>query len=182
MGEDMFWAIRGGRGTSFRIVLEFTVTLVSAPETVTIFRVTRTLEENATELVYKWQYIAHKIDENLLIRLFLDPGNRTFMASFVTLYLGGTRDLLAIMEEQFPELGLSTSYFIEMSWIESALFFLRIENRTVEVLLDRTPSSGFGSGYYKGKSDYVSSPMPVSCPREMWRFLLEEEGYGELRV
>ncbi|XP_047959036.1 berberine bridge enzyme-like 18 [Salvia hispanica] len=181
MGEDLFWAIRGGGGTSFGIVLEFTVTLVSVPETVTVFRVTRTLEENATELVHKWQYIAHKMDENLLIRLFLDlgrspeTGNRTVVASFAALYLGGTHDLLAIMEEQFPELGLIKSDCIEMSWIESAVFFARIENRTVDVLLDRTPVGG--AGYYKGKSDYVSSPMPVSGLTELWRFLLEEEGY-----
>ncbi|XP_042024763.1 berberine bridge enzyme-like 18 [Salvia splendens] len=184
MGEDLFWAIRGGGGTSFGIVLEFTVTLVSIPETVTVFNVTRTLEENATELVHKWQYIANKVDENLLIRLFIAPahspetGNRTIMALFVTLYLGGTRDLLAIMEEQFPELGLSKSDCIEMSWVESALFFARIENRTVDVLLDRTPEGGFGSAYFKGKSDYVSSPIPVSGLREIWNFLLEEEGHS----
>ncbi|XP_057809851.1 berberine bridge enzyme-like 18 [Salvia miltiorrhiza] len=182
MGEDLFWAIRGGGGTSFGIVLEFKVTLVTVPETVTVFNVTRTLEENATEIVHKWQYIADKVDENLLLRLFLNPanspttGNRTISASFTSLYQGRTRDVLPIMEEHFPELGLTEEDCIEMSWVESLLFFANIENQTLDVLVDRTPQGGFGSSYFKGKSDYVSAPIPVDGLREIWRFLLEDEG------
>ncbi|KAK4486978.1 hypothetical protein RD792_006293 [Penstemon davidsonii] len=67
MGDDIFWAIRGGGGTSFGIVVAFKVKLV----TVVVFNVARTLEQNATQLVHKWQYISDKIDENLLIRVFL---------------------------------------------------------------------------------------------------------------
>ncbi|XP_057802660.1 berberine bridge enzyme-like 18 [Salvia miltiorrhiza] len=177
MGEDLFWAIRGGGGTSFGIVLEFKVTLVSVPETVTVFNVTRTLEENATDIVNKWQYIADKVDENLLLRLFLAPSNsRTISASFTTLYLGRIGDLMPIMEEQFPELGLTEKDCMEMSWVESHLFFAGFENRTVDVLLDRTPQGIYGPSYFKGKSDYVSAPIPVKGLREIWRFLLEEEG------
>ncbi|XP_057802579.1 berberine bridge enzyme-like 18 [Salvia miltiorrhiza] len=177
MGEDLFWAIRGGGGTSFGIVLEFKVTLVSVPETVTVFNVTRTLEENATDIVNKWQYIADKVDENLLLRLFLAPSNsRTISASFTTLYLGRIGDLMPIMEEQFPELGLTEKDCIEMRWVESHLFFAGLENRTVDVLLDRTPQGIYGPSYFKGKSDYVSAPIPVKGLREIWRFLLEEEG------
>ncbi|KAL0326590.1 UNVERIFIED_CONTAM: Berberine bridge enzyme-like 18 [Sesamum angustifolium] len=44
MGEDLFWAIRGGGGTSFGIVLAFKLQLVSIPGTVTVFDVSRTLE------------------------------------------------------------------------------------------------------------------------------------------
>ncbi|CAI0545935.1 unnamed protein product [Linum tenue] len=47
MGEDMFWAIRGGGGNSFGIVLAWKVRLVSVPSPVTVFRVIRTLEQNA---------------------------------------------------------------------------------------------------------------------------------------
>ncbi|XP_047958828.1 berberine bridge enzyme-like 18 [Salvia hispanica] len=182
MGEDLFWAIRGGGGTSFGIVLDFTVTLVTVPETVTVFNVTRTLEENATELVDKWQHIADKVDENLLLRLFLNPtnspatGNLTVAASFTSLYLGGARDLLPIMAEQFPELGLTEADCMEMSWVESLLFFANVDNQPLDVLLDRTPASGFGSSYFKGKSDYVSTPIPVTGLREIWNFLLQEEG------
>ncbi|XP_057785033.1 berberine bridge enzyme-like 18 [Salvia miltiorrhiza] len=151
MGEDLFWAIRGGGSTSFGIVLEFKVTLVSVPETVTVFNVTRTLEENATDIVNKWQYIADRVDENLLLRIFLAPSNsRTISATFATLYLGRIGELMPIMEEQFPELGLTEKDCMEMSWVESQLFFAGFKNRTVDALLDRTPQGI----YFKGKSDY----------------------------
>ncbi|TMW81561.1 hypothetical protein EJD97_008960, partial [Solanum chilense] len=71
MGEDHFWAIRGGGGTSFGLIISWKVKLLDIPEKVTVFNVTRTLEQNATQLVYKWQHIADKVDDNLLIRLFL---------------------------------------------------------------------------------------------------------------
>ncbi|KAJ6887355.1 hypothetical protein NC651_027633 [Populus alba x Populus x berolinensis] len=49
MGEDLFWAIRGG-GASFGVVVSYKLNLVRVAEVVTVFRVGRTLEENATEL------------------------------------------------------------------------------------------------------------------------------------
>ena len=51
MGDDLFWAIRGGRVASFGVVVLFTIKIVPVPETVTFFRVDKTLEENATDLV-----------------------------------------------------------------------------------------------------------------------------------
>ncbi|KAF2310735.1 hypothetical protein GH714_016798 [Hevea brasiliensis] len=71
MGEDLFWAIRGG-GAGFAVVLAYKINLVRVPEVVTVFRVERTLEESATDIVYQWQNVAHKIDEDLFIRLVLD--------------------------------------------------------------------------------------------------------------
>ncbi|KAG8385178.1 hypothetical protein BUALT_Bualt03G0014900 [Buddleja alternifolia] len=44
MGEDLFWAIRGGGGASFGIILAFKVKLVIIPEAVTVFNVPRKLE------------------------------------------------------------------------------------------------------------------------------------------
>ncbi|KAK4399450.1 Berberine bridge enzyme-like 18 [Sesamum angolense] len=168
MGEDLFWAIRGGGGTSFGIVLAFKLELITVPETVTVFNVSRTLEQNATHLVHRWQYIADKIDENLLLRLFLRSirspvhGNRTIQASFTSLYLGRVHDLLPIMQEKFPELGLVEEDCIEMSWIESILYFAGLRNESLDILLSRAPAGLFGSNYFKGKSDYVRQPIPFS--------------------
>ncbi|KAL6561294.1 hypothetical protein OROMI_016895 [Orobanche minor] len=179
MGEDLFWAIRGGGGTSFGIILEFKVKLVTVPEIVTVFNVTRTLEQNATELVYKWQYIADKVDENLLLRLFLNTdisptsGNRTVAASFTSLYIGRAEDLLPIMQEQFPELELTKQDCIEMSWIENILYMSGLQDQPMETLLDRNPQGFFTRSYFKGKSDYVATPIPVSGLREIWKFLIE---------
>lgn len=45
MGEDLFWAIRGGGGGSFGIILSWKIKLVSVPAMVTVFTVGRTLEQ-----------------------------------------------------------------------------------------------------------------------------------------
>ncbi|KAL2894186.1 Berberine bridge enzyme-like 21 [Bienertia sinuspersici] len=71
MGEDLFWAIRGGGGASFAVVVSYTVNLVPVPETVTVFNVQRFLTDNATDLVYKWQFLIKDIDHNLFMRLLL---------------------------------------------------------------------------------------------------------------
>nr|KYP52037.1 Reticuline oxidase-like protein [Cajanus cajan] len=41
MGEDLFWAIRGGAGASFGVVLAYKLKLVRVPETVTVFQTVR---------------------------------------------------------------------------------------------------------------------------------------------
>ncbi|WMV15532.1 hypothetical protein MTR67_008917 [Solanum verrucosum] len=130
MGEDLFWAIRGGGGTSFGLIISWKVKLLDIREKVTVFNVTRTLEQNATQLVYKWQHITDKVDDNLLLRLFLrssespfQRGQRTVHAFFTTMFVGGVDELLHEMQDSFPELGLVKEDCIEMSWIESTLFF-----------------------------------------------------------
>ncbi|KAL0304435.1 UNVERIFIED_CONTAM: Berberine bridge enzyme-like 18 [Sesamum radiatum] len=155
MGEDLFWAIRGGGGTSFGLLLAFKVELVTVPETVTVFNVTRMSEQNATRLIHRWQYVADKIDENLLLRLFVRSvrspvhGNRTIQASFTSLYLGRVHDLLLIMQEKFPELGLVKEDCTEMSWIESVLYFAHLTNESLDILLSRIPSPVIDQVYVK---------------------------------
>ncbi|KAL0372989.1 UNVERIFIED_CONTAM: Berberine bridge enzyme-like 23 [Sesamum calycinum] len=166
MGEDLFWAIRGGGGTSFGIVLAFKLQLVTIPDT----------------------YIADKIDPNIMVRLFLRSitspihGNRTIEATFNTLYLGRLHKLLPIMQEKFPELGLVQEDCFEMSWIESVLYFTGLRNESLDILLSGTLTSLYGPIYSKCKSDYVRQPIPVSGLRGIWRFLHEEdENMAELQ-
>ncbi|KAI8001543.1 Berberine bridge enzyme-like 13 [Camellia lanceoleosa] len=139
------------------------IKLLAIPETVTVFTVNRTLEQNATKLVHRWQYVADKIDENLLLRLFLrrvnsstQRGKVTVQASFVSLYLGGVDRLLRVMQESFPELGLAKEDCIEMSWIESILYFVGFSGQSPDILLNRTSSLGAS---FKGKSDFVTEPI-----------------------
>ncbi|CAA3021563.1 berberine bridge enzyme-like 18 [Olea europaea var. sylvestris] len=175
MGEDLFWAIRGGGGTSFGIVVAFKVQLIVIPQTVTVFNVTRTLEQNATQIVHRWQYVADKIDENLLLRLFLrsinSSGKRTIGAFFTSLYLGRVDDLLPIMQEKFPELGLVKEDCIEMPWIESTVFFAGFQGQSLDILLNRTGAAPF----FKGKSDYVKQPIPENGLKSIWEFLNKED-------
>ncbi|KAK1696506.1 hypothetical protein QYE76_013203 [Lolium multiflorum] len=44
MGEDLFWAIRGGCGGSFGIVLSWKVQLIQVPPTVMVFSIGKTLD------------------------------------------------------------------------------------------------------------------------------------------
>ncbi|CAA2950170.1 berberine bridge enzyme-like 18 [Olea europaea subsp. europaea] len=185
MGEDLFWALRGGGGTSFGIVVAFKLKLVVVPEIVTVFNVTRTLEQNATDLVHRWQYIADKVENDLLLRLFLTSfnssitGKRTVGANFRSLYLGRVDDLLPKMQEIFPELRVVKEDCIEMSWIESELHFYNLAGESLDILLDE---SVFSSAYTKGKSDYVRQPISKHGLKRIWEFLIEEdEGSAELQ-
>ncbi|XP_047952486.1 cannabidiolic acid synthase-like [Salvia hispanica] len=72
MGEDLFWAIRGGGGASFGVIVAWKVLLVDVPETVTVFQVSKTLEQNATELVQKWQSVAPYTDKDLFVGILLN--------------------------------------------------------------------------------------------------------------
>jgi FAD/FMN-containing dehydrogenase len=85
MGEDMFWAIRGGGGASFGVIVSWKIKLVHVPSIVTVFTVPRTLEQNATKLIHKWQYVASKIDERRWLawerEIGLPPWETTFFAS-----------------------------------------------------------------------------------------------------
>ncbi|KAI3747486.1 hypothetical protein L6452_09944 [Arctium lappa] len=73
MGEDLFWAIRDDGGGSFGVILSYTVKLVPVSEVNTVFRIMKTVAENATELVYKWQSVLPAIDDDLFLRLLLQP-------------------------------------------------------------------------------------------------------------
>ncbi|GMN40605.1 hypothetical protein TIFTF001_009826 [Ficus carica] len=174
MGEDLFWAICGGGGASFGVVLKWKVQLVSVPSNVTVFSINRNLEQNTTQLVHRWQQIANKFHEDLFIRLILqaisttdqDSGNKTIQVTFNSLFLGGVDRLLPLMQESFPELGLVREDCTEMSWIESTLYFEGFPSGSpLEVLLDRVPRSRLS---FKAKSDYVKEPIPETGLEGIW--------------
>ncbi|XP_028759395.1 berberine bridge enzyme-like 8 [Neltuma alba] len=179
MGEDLFWAIRGGGGASFGVVVSYTLKLVRVPEVVTVFQVARTLEQNATEILHKWQHVAPSIDNDLFIRAIIDVvngtenGTKTVRVTFIALFLGDSKRLLSIMNESFPELGLKQSDCIETSWLQSVLFWTNINiTEPAEILLDRTPQS---LNYLKRKSDYVKEPIPKQGLEGIWKKMIELE-------
>ena len=177
MGEDLFWAIRGGGGASFGIIVAWKIKLVPVPPTVTVFTVNRNLEQNATKLVHRWQYVADKLHEDLFFRISLtsvnssQEGKRTIQASFLSLYLGVIDKLLPMMQESFPELGLMREDCTEMSWIESILYFVGFES--LDVLLNRTSPT---RSLFKAKSDYVQEPIPELGLEGIWQRFYEKEG------
>ncbi|KAE7996046.1 hypothetical protein FH972_000795 [Carpinus fangiana] len=179
MGEDHFWAIRGGGGGSFGIILWWKIKMVPVPPTVTVFTVTKTLEQGATKTLYKWQQVADKLDENLFIRVILQPasagakGGRTVTTSYNALFLGGADELLQVMQESFPELGLTKKDCTETSWIKAVLYIAGYPSETPpEVLLQG--KSTF-KNYFKAKSDFVKEPIPETALEGLWERLMEED-------
>ncbi|CAN6909560.1 unnamed protein product [Brassica oleracea] len=169
MGEDYFWAIRGGGGSSFGVVLSWKIRLVDVPLTVTVFKVSKTSENQAVQIINKWQYVADKVADDLFIRATLERSNDNMVqASFSGLYLGPVNDLLTLMEVKFPILGLEAEDCTEMSWIESVLWFADYpKGESLGVLANRERSSLS----FKGKDDFVQEPIPESAVRGLWRRL-----------
>ncbi|CAN7044696.1 unnamed protein product [Brassica oleracea var. botrytis] len=178
MGEDLYWAINGGGGGSFGVVLAYKINLVEVPENVTVFRVSRTLEQNATEIVHQWQQVASVLPDELFIRVVIDVVNgtvssqKTVRASFVGMFLGDATTLLSILNRRLPELGLVRSDCTETSWIQTVLFWTNIRVGTPEtVLLQRNQTVN----YLKRKSDYVREPISRTGLESIWKKMIELE-------
>ncbi|XVF37894.1 hypothetical protein REPUB_Repub20aG0050400 [Reevesia pubescens] len=181
MGEDLFWAIRGGGGGSFGIVLAWKVNLVHVPETVTVFRIFKTLEQNATQIVNRWQLVANKFPDDIFSAVSFTrvnsskDGKNTILATFNSLFLGGIDELIPLMQDRFPELGLLKEDCNEMSWIESILYLHQLQNESLEILLDRSFKRSLSSPFFKNKSDYVKEPIPETAFEGIWSKLYEKE-------
>lgn len=180
MGEDLFWAIRGGGGLSFGIILSFRIRLVPVPPSVTVFNLGKTLDQGASELLQKWQTIGNKLHEDIFLHAVVEVansssngGNKTIKVSFFSLFLGPAEKLVPLMQENFPELGLELSNCTEMSWIQSILYFAGFSiKEPLNVLLNRTETS---TSFFKAKSDYVREPISESGLEGLRQRLLEDE-------
>eukprot|EP01018_Ginkgo_biloba_P015702 Gb_24404 [translate_table: standard] len=173
MGEDVFWALRGGGGGSWGVVIAWKAKLVTVPPVVTVFTVVKTGQDQVTDAVYRWQYIGPFANEDLYLRVSINPsgtkkGQNDVKASFRGLYLGRMEQLLKLINQTFPELGMVSQDCEEMSWIESVAYLQRINSSE---LLDRYYPDKI---YFKLKSDVVRTPIPRSGLRGVWKILLEE--------
>lgn len=164
MGEDVFWAIRGGGGGVWGIVYAWKIQLLKVPPTVTTFVVSRpSTSDQVAKLVYKWQHVAPNLRDDFYLSCFVGAGlpeatsTIGISATFKGFYLGSKADTLSHLAWAFPELGVVEDDCAEMSWIESIVFFsglppessaLELQNR---YLRDKK--------YFKAKSDYVRTPI-----------------------
>ncbi|KFK28676.1 hypothetical protein AALP_AA7G032100 [Arabis alpina] len=178
MGEDLFWAIRGGDGASFGVILAWNINLVEIPETLTVFKVNKTLEQGVTDVLYKWQLVSSKLPEELFLRAApqttdgAKSGEKTIAVNFYAQFLGSAEILMAIINNNLPELGLKREDCYEMSWLNTTMFWMNYPVGTpTRVLLNRT--SGPPRAFYKCKSDYVKKPIPKEGMEKIWKTMLK---------
>ncbi|XP_042024761.1 tetrahydrocannabinolic acid synthase-like [Salvia splendens] len=173
MGEDLFWAIRGGGAASFGVVTAWKVQLVDVPETVTVFSINRNVEEqNGAELWHHWQYVAPQANKDLFVGVIVFRVDTTVQVNFFSAFQGGADKLVSYMQEIFPELGLVREDCTEMSWVQSTLFSNQMPVDPLDALLNRIQP---GLRQLKAKSDYVREPVPLSAIEGMVSMLREPE-------
>ncbi|CAJ1963018.1 unnamed protein product [Sphenostylis stenocarpa] len=170
MGDDLFWAIRGGGGASFGVVVSFTVKLLPVPAKVTIFRVEKGWDNKTADFVMGWQKVASVIDNRLFMRLLMQPVVKNLKVAIVALFLGGADEVVSLLGKEFPLLGLKKENCGEVSWIESVLWWNDPKSLQRGVkpdsLLDRKPDTAI---FLKRKSDYIQSPIS----REGWETIFK---------
>ncbi|XP_027184249.1 berberine bridge enzyme-like 8 [Coffea eugenioides] len=173
-------AIRGGTGASFGVILAYKIKLVEVPKKFTAFSLTRTLQQNATKLVHQWQSVAPKLPADLLISLQLTTvkssrtGKSTVAATFVSAFQGGVDELLYIMQENFPELGLVKGDCTELSWVEYIAFHFGLpKESTYDMLLGKI--AALPKDYFKAKSDLVQRPIPEEGLKKIWNLMKKME-------
>ncbi|OIT06115.1 PREDICTED: berberine bridge enzyme-like 8 [Nicotiana attenuata] len=177
MGEDLFWAISGGGGASYGVLLSYKIKLIRVPPKVTVFRVPRFYDQNALELAYLWQRRADKWDDDMFMRMIIDvvnsttrPMEKTIRVSFFTLFLGDSKQLVSFMNENFPELGLQQKDISEMTWVESVLYYTSFPIAPIDALLRTQPPS---VTYLKRKSDYLKKPMSKEGLEYIFKKMIE---------
>ncbi|TVU01291.1 hypothetical protein EJB05_53254, partial [Eragrostis curvula] len=156
MGENLFWAIRGGSGESFGIVVSWKVSLVKVPSKVTVFNIAKKLDQGTIEILTKWQDVAPTLPSDIIVRVIVQ-GQQTI---FQSLFLGTCDELLPIMTSRLPELNVTKADCSEMSWLESVAF-INFGNNDTAALLNW--SSTGASAFVKIKSDYVRHAIPKSA-------------------
>ncbi|KAL1803150.1 hypothetical protein ACET3Z_031797 [Daucus carota] len=193
MGEDLFWAIRGGGASSFGVILSWKVKLVKVPRIVTGFRVYRTLEQNGTELVHKWQTIAPRLPKEAELRLLINviwtnktngqiktpqdaepisgADEKTLRFEFLGSFLGPAEEFVLLMKEKFPELGVVKEDCLKVTYIQMALIFSLFKAQDSPTLLLNRTSYTIP---FKAKSSFVNKPIPIEGLEGIWKHLLKQ--------
>lgn len=76
-----------------------------------------------------------------------------------------------MIDGKFPKFGLARSDCMEMSWIESVVFFVGLPRGTPTSALLSTKQAGLS--YAKRKSDYVQKPVSGERWEGMWKKMME---------
>ncbi|XP_059063673.1 berberine bridge enzyme-like D-2 [Cryptomeria japonica] len=170
MGEDVFWALRGGGGGSWGVVYAWKIRLVRVPQILTTFKVVKHGTDIVTETVNKWQHVAPKMEDNILMQVKVDFNEKKVIrAMFEGTYLGRKNELVNKIANSFPELQMESANCEEMSWIETIAYF--DNNIQVSELTNRYY---YNKTYFKSKSDFAKVPLPESALRGLWSRMHKE--------
>ncbi|CAI9090391.1 OLC1v1025154C1 [Oldenlandia corymbosa var. corymbosa] len=161
--------------------------LVDVPEKVASFMVSRTLVENAVQLVHKAQSVSLTLPLEIYfsIKFMTVLSNQTnkptVEATFVCTYrgAGGITELLSIMDRKFPELGVTKDDIFEMLWIQFVPFHNSYPiDDYVHYLTSRIPPS---KPYFSAKADFVRDPVSETGVQGLMNKLLEVPlGIGQM--
>ncbi|KAL1805481.1 hypothetical protein ACET3Z_028550 [Daucus carota] len=195
LGELYYYIGQKSDTLGFPAGIWSTVGLVSVPKIVTVFEVERTLEQNATQVLHRWQTVAPRLPKDVEIRVAAntvwknmpnepqktvqDDGSsgsledsKTVSVNFIGQFLGRKEGLLSMMNKRFPELGLEAEACTELTYIQSILTFsLFPADASPTGLLNRT-------AYkipFKAKSDFVDKPISREGLEGLWKILLQQE-------
>ncbi|KAM5550185.1 berberine bridge enzyme-like D-2 [Rosa sericea] len=185
MGEDVFWAIRGGGGGVWGIVYAWKIQLSKVPQTVTVFLASRAgNKRHIANLVDKWQHVAPFLEDEFYISCFVGAGlpeaktsgTTGMSATFKGFYLGPRSSAMSTLDQVFPDLGIVKEDCKEMSWIESIVFFSGLGNGSaISDLRNRYLKE---KGFFKAKSDYVRTAISYTGIMAAVEILEEEpKGY-----
>ncbi|KAL3527540.1 hypothetical protein ACH5RR_012196 [Cinchona calisaya] len=197
MGEDLFWALRGGGGASFGVILAWKLKLARVPEEVTAFTVHKKLDAENVKLLQRWQNVAYQFPEDLFLRVILQNlpsvapcGRKIVQISFQGLFLGTADKFVPLINQSFPEfeleikdclqdpIGQSEKSWIkkqchQVPWIKSVLYFAgKTPKEPLEYLVSKNSSN---TSYMKGKSDFLTTPIPDEGWKMIGKMFLEEE-------
>ncbi|OUZ99948.1 FAD linked oxidase [Macleaya cordata] len=158
MGEDVFWAIRGGGGGVWGAIYAWKIKLLPVPKKVTVFRLMKHVKiEEASNLLHKWQFVADELDDDFTLSVLGGADENEVWLMFLGLYLGPKTVAKSTIDPKFPELGLIEEEFSEMSWGESFAYLAGL--KTVGELNNRFLK--FDDRAFKTKVDFAKEPIPL---------------------
>ncbi|XP_073133796.1 berberine bridge enzyme-like D-2 [Henckelia pumila] len=165
MGEDVFWAIRGGGGGVWGVVYAWKIQLLKVPETVTCFILSRPgTRRHVSKLVDKWQRVAPELVDDFYLSAFVGAGlpqmkTIGLSVTFKGFFLGPKSEVVSILNGVFPELTISPEDCQEMTWIESVVYFSGLDGDGSGSAADLNDRFLLDKHYFKAKSDYVRAPI-----------------------
>lgn len=133
MGEEVFWAIRGGGGGIWGIVYAWKIKLVHVPPTVTSFVVSRAgTKGHVATLIDTWQSVAPNLEDDFYLSVFVGAGlpdarDSGISATFKGFFLGSSRRAVSIIN-QVCLVRYSSTYItrtgLGMVWVKTGLIGL----------------------------------------------------------